>query len=104
MKLKIREFRLISLVLLLLVQSLSYSACKWVWVDDDYDMTTPAVRKQVCDSTMDLPALKDPSLRPLQKPQIKPMESLSLPPLGTSSCRTQSVFENGRWVNKRICN
>jgi len=79
------------------------AACRYVWVDHDYNMSTPAIQKQVCDSAISLPALKSPSLRPLQTPQLKPLESFGLPPLGTRNCTTQSVFENGRWVSKRLC-
>ena len=80
------------------------AACRWVWVDHDYNTMTPAIQKQVCNSTLDLPAIKSPSIRPIQQPQIRPLPSVGLPPLGTTRCRTESVYEYGRWVNKRICN
>ena len=95
--------KLIITALLLLSSVSASAACKWVWVDHDYNMGTPAIKKQVCDSSIDLPAIQQPTLRPLQTPQLKPLGSLSLPPIGTSQCRTQSIFENGRWVNKEIC-
>lgn len=95
--------KLIITALLLLSSVSASAACKWVWVDHDYNMGTPAVKKQVCDSSIDLPAIQQPTLRPLQTPQLRPIESPRLPPIGTSQCRTQSVFENGRWVNKQIC-
>ena len=79
------------------------AACRWVWVDHDYNSMTPAIQKQVCNSTMDLQAIKPPSIRPIQQPRLRPLEPIGLPPLGTSSCRTQSVYENGRWVDKRLC-
>jgi len=66
-------------------------------------MGTPAVKKQVCDSSLDLPAIQLPTLRPVQTPQLRPIESPRLSPIGTSQGRTQSVFENGRWVNKQTC-
>jgi|SRR5210317_2179293 len=79
------------------------AACKWVWVDHDYNSMTPAIQKQVCNSTLDLPSIRTPSIRPIQQPQLRPLEPIGLPPLGTTSCRMQSVYEFGRWVNKRIC-
>ena len=33
------------------------AACESVWVDHDYNASTPAIRKQVCDSTTDIPAI-----------------------------------------------
>ena len=95
----------IILVLGLLTFSLNaFGQCKVQWVDHDYNLSTPAIQKQICDSSLDLPALPSPSLRPLQSPQIKPLETYGIPPLGTNSCRNQSVYENGRWVTKRLCN
>lgn len=80
------------------------AACKWVWVDDDYNAMTPAVKKQVCDNSWDSPAVDMPSVRPIQQPQVRPLEYPSVPPIGTTRCRNESVYENGRWVTKRICN
>ena len=98
--------KLTSILMSLMLSSYSFAACKWVWVDHDYDFTTPAIQKQVCDSTLDIPAIKTPSIQPIQTPQIKPIETPSIPPLGTTNCRTQSVYDyaSGKWVNKKICN
>ena len=82
----------------------SFAACKWVWVDHDYSTATAPIQKQVCDSTLDVNAIKTPSIQPIQKPQIQPIQTPSIPPIGTTKCRTQSVYENGQWVNKKICN
>ena len=95
--------RILLFALTLCFSANAAAACKWVWVDHDYNLSTPAIKKQVCDSTLDLPAIKQPSIRPIQTPQIRPIESPTLPPLGTTQCRTQSVYENGKWVNKKIC-
>jgi len=92
------------LMTLFLFSSIGTSAaCKYVWVDHDYNVATPAIQKQVCDSTIDIPAIKPPSIRPIQRPQIAPIQTPRVPPIGTTQCRTQSVYENGRWVNKQIC-
>jgi len=95
--------RLLILTAFMVVSSCASAGCKTVWVDDDYNSMTPAVEKQICDSTLDLPAFNNPGVRPIQSPSIKPIESLSLPPLGTSRCRTERVYENYRWVDKKIC-
>jgi len=81
------------------------SACKVVWVDHDYNAFTPAVKKQVCDSAFDLPAINNPGVQPIQQIQIKPIEPLALPPLGTTQCSTQQVYNQQamRWEQKRIC-
>jgi len=95
--------KIISFLICLIFSSYTFAACKWVWVDHDYNLSTPALQKQVCDSTLDVPAIKTPSVRPIQQPQIKPIETPNLPPVGTKTCITQSVYENGRWVNKKVC-
>ena len=79
------------------------AGCRWVWVDDDYNASTPAVQKQICDSTIDIPAIQSPSIQPIQRPQIRPIESLGVPPIGTTSCRNESVYEDGEWVTKKVC-
>ena len=88
---------------LLLASSFAYAKCEIKWVDHDYNSLTPAIAKQLCDSTLDLPAINNPGIRPIQQPQIRPLPRISIPPIGTKNCNTQSVFENGRWVNKQVC-
>ena len=50
----------------LLVSQISHGACQWVWVDHDYNTSTPAIRKQVCESTLDLPATKPIATYPVR--------------------------------------
>ena len=89
----------------LALSSSASAACKIVWVDHDYNAFTPALKKQVCDSSLDLPAINNPGIRPIQKPSIKPIEPLALPPLGTTRCSTQQVWnqQTMRWEQKRLC-
>jgi len=94
---------LTAIILLLMISNLASAACRWVWVDHDYNASTPAINKQVCDSSIDIPAIQPPSIRPIQSPQIRPIEVPSIPPIGTTRCRNESVYENGKWINKRIC-
>lgn len=91
------------LALVLLAPLSASAACRWVWVDHDYNTSTPAVREQVCDSTTDVGAVRSPSIRPIQQPQVRPIETPTVAPIGTRNCSNQSVYENGRWVTKQIC-
>jgi hypothetical protein len=95
--------KFVAALCLLALSGKSLAECRYHWVDHDYNTSTPAVRKQVCDSSIDLPAIKEPSIRPIQEPQIKPLPTIGIPPIGATRCKNQSVYENGRWVNKRVC-
>lgn len=53
--------------------------------------------KDICDSTLDLPSVELPPLRPLPSTDLKPLPSMQLPPLGTTQCQYMQV--NGRWQN-----
>jgi len=87
----------------LIATSQANAACRIVYVDHDFNALTPVVKKQVCESQLDLPAINNPGLRPIQTPALKPLEPLTLPPLGTTRCRTQRVWDGYRWVNQRLC-
>ena len=90
-------------ITLLTISSTASASCKWAWVDDDYKTQTPAVRKWVC-SDFRQPKVPDaPSVRPIQTPQVRPMNTPSVPMIGTTSCRTQSVYKNGTWVTVEVC-
>ena len=91
------------LVALILVSVNSAAECRVHWVDHDYNASTLAIQKQVCDSTLDIPGINLPGVRPIQEPQIKPIESLDIPPIGTTRCRTESVYDDGEWVDIRLC-
>lgn len=92
-----------ALLLALSVTAGAQATCRNVWVDHDYNSATPPGQRQVCDSTLSLPAINLPGVQPIKHPPIKPIAQPGLPPLGTTQCRTQSVFENGRWVDRRLC-
>lgn len=95
--------RILFLILLSVVSVQANAACRWIWSDHDMNTSTPAIRKQVCDSSIDMPTFDTPSIQPIQTPTIKPLPSFGIPPIGTTRCRNERVYENGRWVNKRIC-
>ena len=65
--------RLIITALLLLSSVSASAACRWIWVDHDYNVGTPAIKKQVCESSIDLPDMQQSTLRRLQTPQLKPL-------------------------------
>lgn len=71
--------------------------CQKSWVCDDYGMSCRIM--DVCDSSIDLPSVGIPPLRPLPSMELKPLPSVGLPPLGTSQCQYRQV--NGQWQN--IC-
>jgi hypothetical protein len=74
---------MVGLLALLLVPTLSDAGCRWDW-----DCTrTPCRQIQVCDSTIDLPAIRPPEIAPIPAPSIPPIPSPSIPPIGTSQCR-----------------
>lgn len=87
----------------LVASTVGIAACKNVWVDHDYNISTPPVQTQVCDSTLDLPAINLPGVQPIQSPGLRPLEPVGLTPLGTTQCTTQRVYEYGQWVEKRLC-
>ncbi|PJC75211.1 MAG: hypothetical protein CO012_03970 [Syntrophobacterales bacterium CG_4_8_14_3_um_filter_49_14] len=69
--------------------------CRKAQVCDDYGMNCKV--QDICDSTLDLPSVGLPPLRPLPSTELKPLPSLDLPPLGTTKCEYKQV--NGKWQN-----
>lgn len=90
---------------ILIIPLNSEAACRWVWVDHDFNASTPAIRQQVCDNTYDPPSINRPSIQPIQRPQIRPIETPTIPPIGTTRCRNASVYNEftRRWETKRVC-
>lgn len=93
---------IIALGLLMISQS-SFAACRWVWVDHDYNPLTPAIQKQVCDSNIDMPTIRPIEIRPIQQPSIRPIQIPVIPPIGATRCRIERVLQNGRWVDMQVC-
>lgn len=86
-----------------LLPMVAQASCRWQWVDHDYNPLTPAIQQQVCSRATDAPVIRPIEIRPLQTPQIRPIQPFVIPPIGTTRCRVQSVFEGGRWVDRQIC-
>lgn len=66
------------------VGSTAEAACQWTW---DCSGFGGCRQVQVCDSTIDMPALRPPEIAPIPSPSIRPIPRTTLPPLGTTSCR-----------------
>jgi len=81
-----------------LLSSNANAQCRKSNVCDDYGQN--CVVMDICDSSMDLPSIGFAPISSFPSMQLKPLPSLSLPPLGTSSCQFMQV--NGLWQN--ICN
>lgn len=60
------------------------ASCRWEW---DCSGGYPCRQAQVCDSTIDMPAIKPPGISPTPGPSIAPIPQPTIPPIGTSSCR-----------------
>lgn len=59
------------------------AACRWEW-----DCSRgPCRQVQVCDSTIDVPAIRPPAIAPIPAPSIAPIPQPTVPPIGTSECR-----------------
>ena len=82
----------------LLLSSYSNAQCRKSNVCDDYGQNCRVM--DICDSSLDLPSIGIAPLSSFPSLEIKPLPSLSLPPLGTSSCQFMQV--NGLWQN--VCN
>ena len=82
----------------LLLSTFTVSAlaqCRQAQVCDDFGQNCQV--RQICNSTIDLPGINLPPLRPLPSMELKPLPSMQLPPIGTTSCTYMQV--NGRWQN-----
>ncbi len=72
------------------------AACRWTW---DCSQGYPCQQVQVCDNTLDLPALRPPEIPPIPPPTIRPIPKPTIPPIGTSQCQPQYLCDS--WGNCR---
>ena len=58
-----------------------------------------------CDSTLDLPPLCPSRVCQIETPSIEPLPSLDLPPIGTTYCQQEQVYDDyeGRYVWRNVC-
>jgi len=81
--------------LILALSSGADAACTWTW-----DCSRGPCRQiPLCDSTLDLPSPRPPSVSPIPAPSIRPLPRPVLPPLGTRSCEDRYLCDgmNCRW-------
>ena len=97
--------KLLAVLLLTALSSSASAACKWVWVDHDYNSSTPAIQKEICDSILNVPTIRPPSIAPIQAPRIKPINPIGINPIGTKRCQVESVYNTRtrKWENVRVC-
>ena len=68
---------------LVLWSSFAEAECRWEWICDEHNNCS---HQPVCESTLDIPPPKPPSIQPIVPPSIRPLESPTLQPVGTSNC------------------
>jgi hypothetical protein len=59
---------------------------------------------QICDSTLDLPAIGVAGIPPPVPPSIQPLATPMIPPIGTTSCRQAQVWNGTMYVWQTLCN
>ena len=91
--------------ILLVAPTPAAAACRYVWSDHDHNTSTPPLRIPICDNAYEIPGINPPSIPPIQTPQIRPIQPLVIPPIGTTRCADESIYNpnTGRWENKRVC-
>lgn len=59
----------------------------------------------VCSSTLDIKPICPPRVCPIVTPSIKPLPSLKIPPLGTSHCSHEQVYNKSthRYEWNEVC-
>jgi len=86
---------LVILIALALSPNVGNAACRCTYVD--------GMQQQLCDSSIDLPAMCIGGIAPLPPASIAPLPSLALPPLGTSSCRQAQVWNGQSYQWQTVC-
>ena len=90
---------LMMMCLLLATAAPASAACRW-----DFDCSSSPCRQvQLCDSTIDLPAIRPPAIPPIAMPSIKPIAPIGLPPLGTRSCQQKYICAGGGCSWQSVC-
>lgn len=80
-----------------ILSSLSLGVCYVKQVCDSWGNCSP---QQVCDNTYDIPSVDIAPIQPVVPPVVEPLPSMTLPPLGTTSCKKMRVcdsFGNCQW-------
>jgi hypothetical protein len=80
--------------------SLAYATCRWTW-----DCTGGQCRQvPICDSSIDLPPPRPPSVPPVAPPTVPPVPTPTVPPVGTGYCSPQYLCDGmGRCSWQTVC-
>lgn len=59
----------------------------------------------ICERPLDLPPICSPRICPIETPSVRPLDLPQLPPLGTTNCKQQRVYndDKGRWEWVTLC-
>jgi hypothetical protein len=79
-----------------LISSSAHAVCSVTFVNGQ-----PA---QICDNTLDLPALGVAGIARTVPPSIAPIGMPIIPPIGTTSCREAQVWDGSSYVWRTVCN
>jgi hypothetical protein len=85
----------LGLAAILALSAPASAMCNWTFVNGH--------QQQICDSTMDMPALRPLGLAPMVPPSLQPLQPLTLPPLGTSSCHMAQVWNGVSYQWRNLC-
>lgn len=73
----------------------AFATCRWTFVNGR--------QQQLCDSTIDMPAIRPLGIAPIVPPSIAPIQTPMIPPLGTSSCRQAQVWNGQSYQWQTVC-
>lgn len=91
---------LITGLLVLGLAGTAHARCRLEW---DCTGGYPCRQVQVCDSTIDLPALPSPGISPIPAPTIPPIPRPVVPPVGTTSCQPTYICRGGVCGWQTLC-
>jgi hypothetical protein len=79
----------------LLASTIAHATCQWTFVNGR--------QQQICESTIDLPAIRPPAIAPIAPPSIAPIQAPVIPPLGASSCEQAQVWNGSSYQWRTLC-
>jgi hypothetical protein len=86
----------LAIIALALMVGAASAACRLTYVNGQ-----PA---QLCDSTLDIPAIGVLGPAPIMSPSVPPIASPMIPPIGTSSCHPAQVWNGFAYTWRTVCN
>ena len=79
----------------------AFADCRWTW---DCSQGYPCRQVQVCDSTIDVPAIRPPEVPPIPPPALRPIPTPQVPPIGTTQCFDRYLCDSwGRCEWRTVC-